>query len=136
MTAIVCLPEGADQAGQATRVHHPCSWPTSPTPLHLGNWEEFLFSHPDHEFASHICVGLTYGFRLGCNRQNTKLVLVSRNHPSALANPSAVSDYIRKDLEDGQLVGPLRDVLHPLLHVSPVGLVPKSHQVDTCVGGA
>ena len=108
----------------------PVSWPTSPTPLHIGNWEKFLSSHPDQEFASRIHAGLTYGFCIGCNRQDTKLVSASRNHPSASANLSVVSDYIRTELEDGRLEGPLRDILRPLVHVSPIGLVPKSHQVD------
>lgn len=53
-----------------------------------------------------------------------------RNHPSASANPIVVREYINAEVEAGRLVGPVRESLVPLLKTSPIGLVPKSHQVD------
>ena len=106
----------------------PISWPTCPTPLRLENWVEFLSSHPDQEFASCIHMGLSLGFRIGCSRRKSELLSASRNHPSASANPIVVSDYIQTEREEGRLVGPLDNALCPLVQVSPIGLVPKSHQ--------
>ena len=41
-----------------------------------------------------------------------------------------VSDYIQTEVQEGRLVGPVRELLCPLVHVSPIGLVPKSNQGD------
>ena len=77
------------------------SWPTSPSPICLNNWMEFLALHPDQRFAAYIQSGLATGFRIGFNHQWVKLKSAARNHPSALANTSVVRDYIRMEQEAG-----------------------------------
>ena len=54
----------------------------------------------------------------------------ARNHPSASANKSLVSEYIKSEVKLGQLVGPIPESLTPLVKVSPIGLIPKPHQVN------
>lgn len=108
----------------------PVQWPTCPSPVHLNHWMEFLYSHPDQEFAAYIHTGLSQGFRIGYNRQISSLRSTSRNHPSALSNPQVVQDHIAAEVEVGRLLGPMKQALLPLLHSSPIGLVPKSNQVD------
>ena len=89
--------------------------------------QPFLRSHPDHLFASYIFNGLSTGFHIGHNRQGPPLKSASRNHPSAVANTGIVREYIAGELEAGRLVGPLQQSILPLVHTSPLGLVPK-HQ--------
>lgn len=50
---------------KCTDKNFPMSWPTSPSPICLSNWMEFILAHPDHRFASYIHAGLSTGFRIG-----------------------------------------------------------------------
>ena len=106
------------------------TWPVCPSPIRLENWVPFLQSHPDKAFAAFIHKGLSEGFRVGFNRQGPRLHSHGRNHPSALANPSVVGAHIEAEVHAGRLVGPLQPAIVPRVHASPIGLVPKSHQVD------
>ena len=104
----------------------PLSWPTSPSPIKLTNWREYLRVHPDRRFASYIYSGLSAGFRIGFNRHCTDLRPSLRNHPSAFENSGHVWGFILAEREAGRLVGPLDHYLLPRVHTSPIGLVPKS----------
>ena len=106
----------------------PVQWPTCPSPVRLNNWTAFLHCHPDQTFVSYIHSGLSSGFRIGYNRQAPSLKTTSRNHPSAFENASVVRSHINAEVQAGRLVGPLKQALTPLLHTSPIGLVPKAHQ--------
>jgi len=108
----------------------PVQWPVCPSPIHLENWEDFLNAHPDQQYAAYIRSGLASGFRIGFNRSAATLKSYPTNHPSAMANARVVSDHIAAELQAGRLVGPLAPILCPLVKTSPLGLVPKSHQVD------
>ena len=74
--------------------------------------------------------GLAADFRIGYNRGGPHLRPSTSNHPSAMANAQVVADYIKVEVEVGRLVGPLGERVLPLVKTSPIGLVPKSHQVD------
>ena len=108
----------------------PLFWPRCPTPINVDLLISYLSSHPDQTFASYIYTGLSNGFHIGFDRSSTRLQSASRNHPSSLANPSVVENHIATEVSAGRLVGPVAGPLTPLVHVSPLGLVPKSHQVD------
>ncbi len=110
--------------------NHPIVWPTCPSPICCSNWVEFWASHPDRAFASYILSGLTTGFRVGFDRCSTPLRSAHRNHPSSVANASVVEDHISLEVEAGRLVGPLKKSLAHLVHTSPIGLVPKSHETN------
>ncbi len=47
-----------------------------------------------------------------------------------MANRTVVWDYIEAERMVGCPVGPIREQLSPMVHTSPIGLVPKSHQVN------
>ena len=53
------------------------------------------------------------------------------NHPSSLANEAVVQERISVEVRAGRLLGPLPARLSSLVHVSPVGLVPKAHQANS-----
>ncbi len=78
-------------------------------------------------FAAYIHEGL---LSHEYNRQISTLRSTSRNHPSAMTNSSVAGDYIRAEKEAGRLVDPVGKPSVPFVHTSPIGLVPKSHQVD------
>ena len=109
---------------------NPVWWPISPSPINLHHWQDPLASHPDRRFAAYIRNGLSRGFRIGFDRHGPPLRSTARNHPSARANKASVSDYIWAEREAGRLVGPIASRLTPFVHTSPIGLIPKAHQVE------
>ena len=115
---------------ECTDTVHPVSWARCPSPILLNNWMDTLRSHPDQGFASYIYSGLSSGFRIGFDRRGASLRAAPKNHPSASANRTVVRDYIHTELEAGRLVGPIDRQVVPLVHTSPIGLVPKSSQVN------
>ena len=104
-------------------------WPVYHTPIQLERLTPFLDSHPDRAYAAYIWDSLAHGFRIGfdhCSPLHSQNV----NHPSALANPAVVDERIQAELSAGRLYGPVSPILKPRVHVSPMGLVPKPHQVN------
>ena len=94
--------------------------------IHLHNWSEFLLAHSDQGFAAYIYFWIPHFIQLA-----GPWTSASFEKPlSALANTHVVRDYIQNELEARRLVGPLDRSLLPFLQVSPIGLVPKSHQTD------
>ena len=75
-------------------------------------------------------MGLVTGFRIGYSRNWTELRSRNANHPSALSNQQVVDEQIAAELAAGRLLGPLSPQLIPLVHTSPLGLVPKAYQVN------
>ena len=107
----------------------PCqTWPTYQTPIKLDLIAPFLSSHPDQTFASYIHMVLLTGFRIGYNCDRAQLRSRKANHPSALQNKRVVDERIAAELTAGRLLGPIPPHLLPLVHTSPLGLVPKAHQ--------
>ena len=110
---------------------HPLSdvaplWPRGPSPIWLPALLPFIQCHPDQDFAAYIFQGLSQGFRIGFNRTHP-LRGSHRNHPSTGLCPLAVTSRITSEVQNGRLVGPLPTYLYPLIHSSPIGLVPKPH---------
>lgn len=107
-------------------VHH--HWPRYQTPIQVDSLIPFLSSHPDTAFANYIQEGLISGFRIGFNPALSQLRSQVSNHPSVLANKRIVDERIAAEVAAGRLCGPLPQNLAGMVHVSPMGLVPKSHQ--------
>ena len=101
-------------------------WPTGPTPISLPALLPAMHCHPNQAFSAYIFEGLSQGFRVGFDRRHP-LLCRPRNHPSTDQCPLAVSSRITSDVQQGYLVGPVPEDLLPLVHVSPIGLVPKPH---------
>ena len=114
------------QLDRCTDGDNPLTLPTSSSPIRLANWMQFILAHPDHRYATYVYSGLSTGFRIGYDRQTTTLQPSWRNHPSAFENRATVRDYIEAERKAGRLVGPLHRSLLPVVHTSPIGLVPKS----------
>ena len=90
----------------------------------------FVRLHPDEVFASCIWRGLSEGFRVGYNRGLAGLRYSGHNHPSSLANQSVVDSHLAQEVQMGRMVGPLPIAQGNWIHLSPVGLVPKSHSTN------
>ena len=118
------------QLDSCTDTSRCCQWPVAQSPVHLTNWIPSLVAHPDRVFAAYIHAGLSHGFRIGFNHQGPRLKASQRNHPSAATNKSVVSNFIRAERSAGRLLGPISFFAAQNVHASPIGLVPKSHQVD------
>ena len=108
---------------------HPVTWPPLQSPLVLDVLMQSLKLHPDPRFAAFIYRGLTQGFHIGFNRSSVHLHCASKNHPSALVNPTVVWNHISKEVQLGCLLGPVAPPFESLVHCSPLGLMPKSNQV-------
>ena len=106
------------------------SWPTYQSPIKLDHLAPFLASHPDQVLAAYIRIGLTFGFRIGYSRDRARLRSRNSNHPSALANETVVDERIAAELAAGRLLGPIPPHLLLSIHTSPLGLVPKGHQIN------
>ena len=106
------------------------SWSRSPSPILVDQLTHFLSSHPDTEFVAFILRGMMHGFRIGFNRSHGHLHSLSANHPSSLANGTVVDEYIASEVALGRLVGPITGKAAVGVHLSPIGLVPKAHQVN------
>ena len=97
------------------------------TPLTRDVWVEVLASHPDQAFARYICDGIEHGFRIGFQR-GYPLRSATANMESAHQHPNVISEYLRKELSLGRMLGPFSstDSLPPL-HVNRFGVIPKGH---------
>ena len=95
--------------------------------LPLDKWTPFLRSHPDQRLAAFLHRGIAFGFRIGFNPSQL-LRPGGSNHQSVALNPEAVSRYIDVEVSQGKL-RPCSPSENPPIHISPIGIVPKSGQL-------
>ena len=100
------------------------SFPVS-HPLNSGCWEPFLAIHPDQQFAAYLRRGLSHGFHIGF-QPDTRLNSTSRNHRSVLHNPVVVHSHVSEEVKAGRLKGPFALTEATAVHISPIGIVPKT----------
>ena len=104
-------------------------WPHYHTPVRIDLLEPYLDAHPDRLYATYMAEGLRHGFRIGFTYRSAQIDQSRRtHHPSCNENPQVVSERIQAEVQAGRLLGPLPPNSLPMVHVSPLGLVPKSHQ--------
>ena len=115
-----CYPKSQDHA----------RWPRGPTPIRTDRLIPFLAQHPDQVFAAFVFRGLSFGFRIGFDRQASRLHCLARNHPSSADNAGVVDAHIQLEVGLGRLVGPVSPLFIHQIHTSPIGLIPKAHQVN------
>ena len=96
---------------------------------HLTRWRYYLDRHPDQEYAQFVWRGLVEGFRVGFDPALCTPRSAKHNLPSARDHPNLVAAYIQDERREGRLVGPLASQEQALVHTSPIGLIPKPHQV-------
>ena len=78
----------------------------------------------DRALANFLCRGMSLGFRVGFSRA-TSLWGARENLPSVEANPAAVKEYIEEELKQSTIRPALPE---ESVHISPIGLIPKSGQ--------
>ena len=71
---------------------------------------------------------MTWGFRIGVDRHIQRCKPCRKNMMSASQYPQVVEEYLASELEAGRVVGPLDLQKYPQVQVSPLGVIPKSHQ--------
>ena len=76
-----------------------------------------------------VAEGLRHGFRIGFHHGKARLKPHRKNYPSCHSKPSVVSEKIKAEVLAGRLLGPVTPNLRPVVHMSPMGLVPKPHQL-------
>ena len=83
---------------------------------------------PDMQFTAYILKGMSCGFHIGVDR--TKLVRRARpNLLSVKTHLTLVADGLIAESEAGHLLIPLPEPLAMLCWTSPLGLIPKPHQL-------
>ena len=71
--------------------------------------------------------GLSRGFRIGFNRKSP-LQSAAVNMSSASLHSGIISDYLKKELALGRMLGPFTpDFSAPDLQVNRIGVIPKGH---------
>jgi hypothetical protein len=97
------------------------------TPLVQRAWKEKLAKHPDREYADYIVRGIEEGFRTGVD-STRPMTPASRNMLSAQQHPGVITEYIRKQVESGNILGPFSRETAPKVHINRMGAIPKRHQ--------
>ena len=72
--------------------------------------------------------GIHYGFRVGFDAALVQLQTKSSNLCSCFDHPDVVDVYLAQEVQAGHVAGPFPCSPLPQLHVSPFGIIPKSHQ--------
>ena len=97
------------------------------TPLKPSAWEQYLCSHPDKDFVTYILKGIQQGFRIGVNT-TANCISANKNMRSAMLNPQVIEEYIKQEIELGNVIGPFTKAVAPAVHINRFGVIPKKHQ--------
>ena len=89
----------------------------------MPNLERLLTFYPNQTIARYLFRGFTYGFDIGYRGPLTHGAC--RNLISANDHADAVNEAISKEVSRGHTVGPFDTPPFPILHISPLGAVPK-----------
>ena len=95
------------------------------TPVNIPLLHELLKSHPNQEFVSKLCTGLSSGFRVGYT--GGRFPRTASNLPSARQHPHVIEDNLLEEIQLGRLAGPFESPPFVNLQVHPLGLVPKKN---------
>ena len=78
------------------------------SPLNLQEWGKWLAIFPDARLAELLLRGFRCGFRISFNHSRVRLAdRGGRNMASAREHPEVVSQYLRTELQEGRIVGPV-----------------------------
>ena len=122
-----------DDLDRLSSSHHstPCTFvndQVTPSPINLDCLASYISAYPDQRLAAYVVSGIRDGFQIGVSG-SCSVCSSSRNHPSCLVSPLAVSSYLSSEQSAGRMLGPVQH--SDLVHISPIGLVPKGHQSDS-----
>ena len=100
---------------------------TVKTPLNIPAWRARLRHHQDADFVHYTIRDLEHGFHIDME-ESARLSLVKRNMLSAKKNPRVVEDYLEKETEAGNILGPFPEVSAPKTHINRFGVILKKYQ--------
>lgn len=86
--------------------------------------DEYLQSYPDKYAANYLKNGFSKGFEI--NYTGPRFHVYSKNLKSATEHHDHLMDKISKEIKLGRIMGPFDQLPISNLHISPVGIVPKS----------
>ena len=66
---------------------------------------------------------------MGYTLSRERLQSRNKNHQSSMSNTNVVDESIASEITASRLLGPIQHQISAV-HISPLGLVPKSHQVN------
>ena len=91
--------------------------------------EQHLCNHPDQDFVAYILKRIQQGFRIRVDSTHN-FISTNKNMGSATLNPQVIEEYIKQELELGNIVGPFSKTLTPAVHINRFGVILKKHQPD------
>lgn len=91
------------------------------TPINIERLREELAQHPDQDFVSYLCEGLTYGFDTMVT-QTELTTKECKNLQSAIRDPVTVKKLINSEIQKGFLCGPFKKLPFEQYRVSPIGV--------------
>ena len=89
--------------------------------LNIQAWERLLENSPNTRLLDY----LKFGFPLSLYNHDSLANKDIVNHFSALQYPSAVTEYLHKEVNLGAMLGPFDDIPYPEFHCSPLLTRPK-----------
>lgn len=90
----------------------------------MGELDQYLQSYPDKYAANYLKNGFSKGFDI--NYTGPRFHVFSKNLKSAMEHHDDLMDKINKEIKLGRIMGPFDQLPISNLHISPVGIVPKS----------
>jgi len=100
---------------------------TVKTPLKLAAWQKKLQNHPDKDYCKYILKGIEKGFCLGVD-ESASFTSSTQNMLSAKQNPVVITEYLDKEVSQGNILGPFSIATAPAVHINCFGVIPKKHQ--------
>lgn len=97
-------------------------WGTGATPVKADKLEKWLEGY-DPQKKRALIQGFREGFRVGFTGAPNSVV--QKNLKSAEEMPEVVEAHIKREIEEGRLVGPFRHIPFTQFQCSPIGLVEK-----------
>ena len=97
------------------------------TPLVLASWKQHLSTHPDQDFVGYVLNDIEKGFCIGSNPLHP-LQSACKNMPSTSENSQVIEEYLRKKIEQGNIIGPFSPHLTPAIRINRFGVISKKHQ--------
>ena len=87
------------------------------TPLVLSAWKKKLAQHPDKEYVEYILSGIEHGFRIGVDDCRV-FTSAKTNMQSSRENPHVIEEYVKKEVEKGNILGPFTPEVAPKVHIN------------------
>lgn len=99
-------------------------WDLGRTPIHVDKLGRYLKQYPDQQVANELLGGFSRGFKL--QYTGPRFSVWSNNLVSASQLREHTINKLKKEIDEGRILGPFTYKPISTLRISPIGLVPKS----------